>query len=496
MKIFMLAVVFLMTEFAVGQTTPIHPVVHEWGTFTTLCGMDGHQASGLYGEEEPLPDFVKNITPRVNTTVTIKGYSDTFWRSATNYGQSRVKMETPVLYFYSKKPINNFNVSVDFKGGTISQYFPDRTSGESFVQEIKADNYGDISTTFNLENRTGNISWDLDILSPETPYSSLSHPDEQVPNIWLSPRKTQSNLVKSNGSIEKYLFYRGVGSFYSPVVLSFCDNGYLSVRNQFKENIDFYLLFEYISPEKIRVWETGSLLSGDQIFIRPSTLDLNQTQWNNYLSEFTDALVKQGLYEDEARAMLETWDHSYFHTPGIKFFYTVPRYFTDEILPVRFSIPVADLQRVMVGRAEIIDKNKHSELLKIPNPDDLSLFEGKNPQHYKYAYQYLLKNDPGLKYPWNTRQHCTFSQPIHEFIVKPNPATNNIDVLVSPGGNNEFTVDIFSSTGIKLKSSEIYYINNNAIKEAVIEITDIPEGLLIVKVNRGSEIFVQKILKQ
>src|SRR5438270_117044 len=92
--------------------------VHEWGTFTTLHGSEGGTLSGLYFEEEPLPPFVyhfagfspdPNIMPCDNVTV---------------------KMETPVLYFYSQTQ-QQVKVHVDFPSGTISQWYPNRSGGET-----------------------------------------------------------------------------------------------------------------------------------------------------------------------------------------------------------------------------------------------------------------------------------------------------------------------------------------------------------------------------
>src|SRR5438876_11475028 len=69
-------------------------VVHEWGTFTTLSASDGTLLPGLYKEEESLPSFVHSHS----------GFSP------HNYGKGipvlncsdvTLKMETPVIYFYS-----------------------------------------------------------------------------------------------------------------------------------------------------------------------------------------------------------------------------------------------------------------------------------------------------------------------------------------------------------------------------------------------------------
>jgi hypothetical protein len=94
-------------------------VVHEWGTFTTLSGSDGVLLDGLWVEEERLPGFVHGHFALRNKGIGME------------VGDVRVKMETPVLYFYAerKTPVT---VRVDFPVGTISQWYPQRSDGEAF----------------------------------------------------------------------------------------------------------------------------------------------------------------------------------------------------------------------------------------------------------------------------------------------------------------------------------------------------------------------------
>ena len=40
--------------------------------------------------------------------------------------------------------------------------------------------------------------------------------------------------------------------------------------------------------------------------------------------ELADALTEQGLYADEAAAMLETWRLSYFESQGLRAFFLLP----------------------------------------------------------------------------------------------------------------------------------------------------------------------------
>src|SRR6185503_4601911 len=66
-----------------------------------------------------------------------------------------------------------------------------------------------------------------------------------------------------------------------------------------------------------------------------------------------NALVSEGLFTDEAQALLNTWELSYFKSAGLRVFFLVPRAWTDFYLPLEQSLR-ADINRVMVGRIELI----------------------------------------------------------------------------------------------------------------------------------------------
>ena len=93
--------------------------MHEWGTFTCVAGSDGVLLSGLEVEEHALPPFVYS---HAGFAPADKGWSHPV------HGVT-VKMETPVLYFYSDQA-RSVRVDVGFRGGSISQWYPQRTGGE------------------------------------------------------------------------------------------------------------------------------------------------------------------------------------------------------------------------------------------------------------------------------------------------------------------------------------------------------------------------------
>jgi hypothetical protein len=69
--------------------------------------------------------------------------------------------------------------------------------------------------------------------------------------------------------------------------------------------------------------------------------------------DIEEILVGQGLYRDEAHAMIETWKDSWFEE-GSRLIYIVPRGFIDNVLPLTIDPAPGQIVRVFVGRLEII----------------------------------------------------------------------------------------------------------------------------------------------
>jgi hypothetical protein len=78
------------------------------------------------------------------------------------------------------------------------------------------------------------------------------------------------------------------------------------------------------------------------------------------------ALVRDGLYPDEAEAMLNTWEASYFKSPGLRAFYIVPKTWTQSILQMTVSAD-ALITRVMIGRIELITPDQRKLVNTIVN---------------------------------------------------------------------------------------------------------------------------------
>ncbi len=97
--------------------------------------------------------------------------------------------------------------------------------------------------------------------------------------------------------------------------------------------------------------------------------------------------MRDGLFSDEATALIETWNQAYFRSPGLRLFFLVPRRWTDHYLPLSFSVPT-DLDRVMVGRIELISPQQRTALKKLAettgsNPNWIwQVSKVKNPDNF------------------------------------------------------------------------------------------------------------------
>ena len=77
-----------------------------------------------------------------------------------------------------------------------------------------------------------------------------------------------------------------------------------------------------------------------------------------------DALKVEGLFEDEAVALLETWKISYFQSPGLRLFFVTPRQWTDHVLPLEIS-QADKIVRAMIGRIELVSPRQRQLLTEI-----------------------------------------------------------------------------------------------------------------------------------
>ena len=326
---FLAAALFLVLPFCMcranaNQLAETDLTVHEWGTFTSIAGPDGLSMDWLpLTGSTDLPSFVEHFRE-----VAFKGGL-----------RGTTRMETPVLYFYSARE-TTVSVNVSFAKGLITEWYPhaDFTNPALTNRDY---------SLFNIKS-PGAITWNSVHIDPQ---GSADFPSDNSGNHYFAARNTSSAPLfvetPSGPQREKFLFYRGVSAFSIPITANVAPDSAIHLQNQFADEIPAAILFERRGAQL--GYRMLGPLRGQAAYAPPelsSSLDSLSTALEGIL-------ISQGLFPDEAHAMLETWKNSWFEE-GSRLIYIVPRRFIDSVLPLRISPAPAMTTRVFVGRLELV----------------------------------------------------------------------------------------------------------------------------------------------
>jgi hypothetical protein len=297
---------------------------HECGTFTAIAGKDGRAVewTPLTGSTD-LPGFVEHISD-ANFKLGLRG---------------TIRMETPVLYFYSPRDVT-VAVRAAFSKGLITEWYP---------HAVRVQPSGVLRNASLRQLRTdGSITWDDVVVSPNL---SAEFPREVQSNRYYAARETASAPLRVKTTAgeqqEKFLFYRGVSTSSLPLSAEQKSGGKLVVKNLSEDEIPAIVLFERRGE---RVGYRLADVVTDETVLDPPALTGSV---DALCGDLQRILVDQGLYPDEARAMVETWRDSWFEE-GSRLIYIVPRGFVDHILPLAINPVPGQIVRVFVGRLEIV----------------------------------------------------------------------------------------------------------------------------------------------
>jgi hypothetical protein len=252
-------------------------------------------------------------------------------------------METPVLYFYSDRPVT-LSVHVDFPHGWITEWYPKATvsTGAQYVD--------------------GKIGWDsVEVL----PGANLEFPTSKGPSHYFAARNTDSAALRVGDQQEKLLFYRGVGGFQVPVRPKFLSDTKMEIRNAGPDPIPLAIVFEN------RAGKIGyRVVRGVKDAV---TVDLPETNgdFQGLRQTLVAELTELGLYKKEAEAMVETWRDSWFEE-GTRVLYLYPRDQVDAILPLSIRPAPASIGRVFVGRVEVLSPWTKDTIRTALNTSDMA----------------------------------------------------------------------------------------------------------------------------
>ena len=362
-----------------GSNGKSNYVAHEWGTFTSVQGADGVLLNWRPLETSLLPSFVYDWSkPGLNRTLA------GFGKGAMT---SLQRMETPVVYFYADEELS-VDVSVQFPQGRITEWFPQAdligpawVATPPFVETLDTGAHklgAKLEFTFasllsQHVAKDSRVVWSGVKILPGKQHPEIAPlvPSDKSGSHYFAARETDSTFVKikslsktnSSPEYDKFLFYRGVGNFTTPLQVTMASDNNVTLTNQGAEALSGLFVIR--------------LRNGEGQFIHIDKLDQNGSSSVSFEQdhpaseviaalekEIVSALTEQGLYPREATAMVNTWKDSWFEEDGVRVLYLLSREWTDRTLPMQLSPQPQQLARVMVGRAELIPPGVQELLCK------------------------------------------------------------------------------------------------------------------------------------
>ena len=375
MRIHVLAAATLL-----AVSSSLHPatddpfVVHEWGTFTTAQGSDAEQINWAPLFSVDLPEFVYSGAGNLG------GFRDAAQTFQGKDVIAPVRMETPVIYFYSQQE-RVADVRVRFRGGNVSEWYPQATNLQSLANLAK-------DPMPAAHSREFVIDWaGVRILPRDTGEAAAGElirgRDPGHGSHYYAARETDANFLRvsspkaSKGvEHERLLFYRGVGYFKAPLSVGIDADEqqvYLTAREA-----------EPIAGVFVVTVRKGTMRYqklSDAVTSATSAIDVSAQPFGalgdvreRAMQEMAAALVEQGLYQKEAQAMVKTWQDQWFGEEGMRVLYLLPRAWTDRTLQLQVAPRPDSVVRVMVGRAELItpsdERKLRDEVLTFSRGDD------------------------------------------------------------------------------------------------------------------------------
>jgi hypothetical protein len=308
-------------------------VVHEWGTFSSFSGSDGVPLQ-FHPDGSDLPPFVNSSVRFLKAGI-----------------PGTVSLETPVVYFYSDKPVTAA-VHADFPKGVFTEWFPQ----SALSKENRSIDWADVRV------RPGEPGT-LPTAAGPTRYYAARDVDAAPLTVVT---KAEQKEIREN---ERFLFYRGVGTPKTPLAVTALGNGTFSLRVTGDAPIAVAMVVE-VKAGRVRFAKLDPIPEGKSA---TASLPADWSTVEPVHAALVTTLVRAGLFDKEAKAMVKTWESAWFGDDGARVLYVLPNAWTDSTLPLKVTPTPDSLVRVMVGRHDVLTPEREREIdelvRKIDGPD-------------------------------------------------------------------------------------------------------------------------------
>ncbi len=331
--------------------------VHEWGTFTVLSGSNGFQVPWYTSLDElaKLPDFVSK--PQFDKS-----------------GYAKIRMETPVIYFYPEKEMD-VSVEVSFAEGRITETFPHSSGGLVFPAAM--------GMSGARGNWKGSLHRPTDKSAlaeiPRIPESNNVEPyaaAREVPDAWIFASALDEipglQVQPQFPQVEKFIFYRGAGNGFIPLQTKLSAES-VRLTNYSEGAVPFAVALRVrgekaawreFAPISRRPTDGRTAESQSVIAVPDRYRSLDEVE-SELAEVWKKALAADGLTSAEASAMVETWRTTWFRESGDRVLTLVPRDVTDRLLPLKITPSPEKTERVFVARIEMLAPEREEILMNL-----------------------------------------------------------------------------------------------------------------------------------
>lgn len=374
-----LAMSLMMHAETAGETGSLE--VHEWGTFTVVSGSDGRplrwfQPATALAE---LPPFVGRAIPL-------------FSKSGLPSTGSLMRMETPVIYFYPDRAMK-VQVKVSLKDGYLTEWFPPPAKAADLLMQGDPRVAMGKETAWVGELRAANDETALLQIPPVPPGCGAHYAHARaVPQAWIfagaipkaaaavidDPRAPSNPVLPSASNVsplrsEKFIFYRGVSDAPPPLEALVLEEQRLKMY-RFDSGTKPVAAFALQVDGALGRWGrladlpprgTQSMSPAPFSEISLSAAEPTAQAAAHLNDAMVEALADAGLSEDEAKAMVATWNDAWFQEDGTRILAILPHEWVDSILPLTITPTPKKLTRVFVGRFELFTPKQEKTLLTL-----------------------------------------------------------------------------------------------------------------------------------
>ncbi|YCM43320.1 hypothetical protein V2O64_18610 [Verrucomicrobiaceae bacterium 227] len=364
-----------ITAMANDQPEHVAMTVREWGTFTVLQGSDGGPIEWYQAPKDivDLPAFVRQ--------------SGALSKSGPLIGRDLVRMETPVLYFYPEgDEAIDITVSAELKDGSITEIFPPAYVSDPTKTVWRGTLFPPDSPE--LEK----------VPAADGPRGRHYAAARAVPDAWLFRGQEHPKVLEVYETlrvvdpkhhmlpdeniepIDHFIFYRGAGNpgrFGISARQDLKDPNKYTLHNADKVTVP--KLFALRVRDGKSSWITLTDLAtakydrevkgtvNEQSLVFPEPTQSVSGVAGELRSAMISTLVVEGLSQDEAAAMVATWDDLWFTEEGTRVLAVLPQSFADNMVPLEITPKPTKIDRVFVARLELINRDKEARLMALLN---------------------------------------------------------------------------------------------------------------------------------